>query len=328
MRDIFGKLKIFDIDLYQLRSRNFHADMIADREKVYGNLKSCLRPEDKFICPLCEGGEKSLYLSWRNYHLYECPRCGAVAPNIDPVKMAELNYHSLPIVEDDVRREILSTYEYRKNTFAAERLVYLRDLIPGFGGEKDRVLDVGCGPGYFLSYLQDHDISCRGLEVNPFCVQFCRETGLDVDDSRLEDESDCSYSLITMFDVLEHLDSPLEFFRQLALKLRPGGHVLAYTPNLHSLSTHLMGGEHNMLAVFNHLCFYDARSLAYLTENTGFELVNCDYYGLDVMDYLAMKEAEEDYPFFEQLRPMVAPLQALVDAQGLGNSMRLLLRKA
>jgi hypothetical protein len=89
-----------------------------------------------------------------------------------------------------------------------------------------------------------------------------------------------------------------------------------------------MGGEHNMLAVFNHLCFYDARSLAYLTENTGFELVNCDYYGLDVMDYLAMKEAEEDYPFFEQLRPMVAPLQALVDAQGLGNSMRLLLRKA
>ena len=45
-------------------------------------------------------------------------------------------------------------------------------------------------------------------------------------------------------------------------------------------------------------------------------------------DYLAMKEADEGYPYFEHLRPMVAPLQALVDAHGLGNSMRILFRKA
>jgi 2-polyprenyl-3-methyl-5-hydroxy-6-metoxy-1,4-benzoquinol methylase len=327
MRDIFGGLKLFDIDLYKLRSRNFHADMIRDREKVFSDFSGCLRDEHDFICPLCGGCEKRSYLAWRSYGLYECLACGAVSPNVDPVRIASLNLHSLPIVEEDVKREILATYDYRKQTFASERLIYMQELIPGFGTAADAVLDVGCGPGYFLSHLQDQGIRGRGLEVNPFCVRFCNETGLDVADARLEDEPDGAYSLITMFDVLEHLDRPVEFFRTASRKLRPGGCLLAYTPNLHSMSSQLMGGEHNMIAVFNHLCFYDARSLDFLARQTGFKVANCDYYGLDVMDYLAMKEADEGYPFFEHLRPMVAPLQALVDAHGLGNSMRVLFRK-
>lgn len=328
MRDIFGGLKLFDIDLYKLRSRNFHADMIRDREKVFADFAGCLRDERDFICPLCGGREKLAYLTWRDYSLYECMDCGAASPNVDPSKISSLGLHSSPIMEEDVKREILATYDYRKRTFAAERMSYLRNLIPGFGESADEVLDLGCGPGYFLSYLQDQGIRGRGLEVNPFCVLFCSETGLNVADGRLEDEPDETYSLITMFDVIEHLDKPVEFFRTARQKLRPGGYLLAYTPNLHSMSTHLMGGEHNMLAVFNHLCFYDSRSLNYLSQQTGFEVTRCDYYGLDVMDYLAMKEADENYPYFEHLQPMVAPLQALVDAHGLGNSMRILFRKA
>ncbi len=327
MRDIFGDLKFFDIDLYKLRSRNFHADMIHDREKVFADFSACLRDEDEFICPLCGGHDKNEYLSWREYAIYECTSCNAVSPNVDQEKISKLNLHSSSIVEDDVKREILATYNYRKTTFAVERLDYLKKLIADFGHSEEKVLDIGCGPGYFLSYLQDQGISGRGLEVNPFCVNFCNETGLNVADDQLEEEPDEAYSLITMFDVLEHLDKPVEFFKSAYSKLRPGGYLLAYTPNLHSMSTHLMEGEHNNLAVFNHLCFYDNKSLDYLVKNSGFEIINCDYYGLDVMDYLAMKEADEDYPFFEHLRPMVAPLQALVDAHSLGNSMRILFRK-
>ncbi|AEF99596.1 class I SAM-dependent methyltransferase [Methylomonas methanica] len=328
MRDILKGLKLFDIDLYKLRSRHFHADMIRDRELVFADFASCLRDEHDFVCPLCGDRNHREYLAWREYTLFECTQCGAVSPNVDSTKVAALNLHSSSIVEDDVKREILATYEYRKQTFAAERLVYLRELIPGFGENSDSVLDIGCGPGYFLSYLKDKGISGRGLEVNPFCVRFCQESGLNTVDGRLEDEPDECYSLITMFDVLEHLDQPINFFQAAYRKLRHGGYLLAYTPNLHSISTYLMGGEHNMLAVFNHLCFYDQNSLDFLAKHSGFEVQRCDYFGLDVMDYLAMKECDDNYSYFEKLRPMVAPLQALVDAHCLGNSMRVLFRKA
>jgi 2-polyprenyl-3-methyl-5-hydroxy-6-metoxy-1,4-benzoquinol methylase len=327
MRDIFANLKLFDIDLYKLRSRNFHADMIADREDIFPEFADCLRKESDFVCPLCGGTHKKPYLAWRGYALYECETCLAVSPNIDIVKVLARDLHAKPLVADDIKREILATYEYRKKTFATERVAYLRGLIDDFGGKGESILDIGCGPGYFLSHLKDIGIRARGLEVNPFCVRFCTETGLNVADARLEDEPDESYSLITMFDVLEHLDRPIEFFQTAARKLKPGGHLFAYTPNIHSMSSHLMGGEHNNLAVFNHLCFYDRFSLDFLTKKSGFEVVHCAYYGLDVMDYLAMMEAQDEYPYFERLRKMVAPLQAMVDAQGFGNSMRILFKR-
>jgi SAM-dependent methyltransferase len=328
MRDILAGLRVFDIDLRRLRSRNFHADMIRDRDEWLSRLRHCLKPAADFRCPLCGGAGARPYVAYRDYPLFECLDCSAVAPSIDLARLAEANYHSSETVEEDVRREILATFEYRKNTFGPERLAYLREIVPGFHGSSDYLLDVGCGPGYFLSHLKERGIRARGLEVNPSCIRFCREQGLDVDANDLSQEPDGRYSLITMFDVLEHLAEPVEVLRTVHRKLRPGGHLLAYTPNLHSLSTLFMGGQHNMIAVFNHLCFYDARSLDYLARRTGFEVARCDFFGLDVMDYLAMKESEDGHPYYESLRQMVAPLQAVVDAQKLSNSMRVLFRRS
>jgi 2-polyprenyl-3-methyl-5-hydroxy-6-metoxy-1,4-benzoquinol methylase len=327
MRDILSSYRLFDIDLYRLRSHHFHADMLRDREVVMQDFAACLREAGDFACVLCGGTEKTPYLEWRGYALYECPQCGAVSPNLDPARVAARQLHATEIVRTDLEREILATYDYRKRTFATERVAYLSEIIPGFGGANERILDVGCGPGYFLDHLKDVGIAARGLELNPFCVDFCQRRGLDVAAGGLEDEPVGRYSLITMFDVLEHLDAPLRIIATVSECLGPGGHLLAYTPNLHSLSTRLMGGEHNMLAPYNHLCFYDARSLGWLAERTGLEVVRCDYFGLDVMDYLAMKEAQDGTPYFGQLRAMVAPLQAVLDRQGLANCMRVLFRR-
>jgi 2-polyprenyl-3-methyl-5-hydroxy-6-metoxy-1,4-benzoquinol methylase len=327
MRNLLSEFKLFDIDLYKLRSRNFHADMIKDREKILAEFKDCLCAESDFFCPLCFGVDKKFYINWREYALYECSQCGAVSPNLDQAHLAKRQLHSTEIIRTDLEREILATYDYRKETFAKERVKYLTDILPSFGEPDERVLDVGCGPGYFLDYLKDIGIAARGLELNPYCVEFSQRRGLNVATDNLEDEPDGFYSLITMFDVLEHLDAPVRLISSASKCLRSGGHLLAYTPNIHSLSTWLMGGEHNMLAPFNHLCFYDTRSLAWLAQRTGFEVIRCDYYGLDVMDFLAMKESQDGTPYFGELRKMVAPLQAVLDSQGLSNCMRVLFRK-
>ena len=52
-----------------------------------------------------------------------------------------------------------------------------------------------------------------------------------------------------------------------------------------------MGGKHNMLAIFNHLCFL-IKIAKFLLKIQRFKLVKIDYFGLDVMDYLHMKEGE------------------------------------
>ena len=80
----------------------------------------------------------------------------------------------------------------RKTQIGSERYEYLLgrlDLDPA----KARVLDVGCGSGAMLAALQERGVSCRGLEVNPGAVEFCRRMGLDVRRGELEHEEDRSY---------------------------------------------------------------------------------------------------------------------------------------
>ncbi|MBN1817461.1 MAG: class I SAM-dependent methyltransferase [Sedimentisphaerales bacterium] len=326
-RYLLDGYRLFDIDLYKLRSPNFHADMIADRKKLMAELADCIRPASLFVCPLCGGRDKSLFVQYENYPLFQCRTCSAVSPNVDRARLETFDLHRTALMKEDLKRELLSTFEYRKQTFAVERMQYLRELLPGFGTEEDLVLDVGCGPGYFLSYLRDVGVPARGLEISPHCLQVCREMDLDVADTPLADESDERYSLITMFDVIEHVNDPVRWMRQTYPKLRPDGHILVFTPNIHSLSIFLMGGEHNMIAPFNHLCFFDPDSLDYLAVQSGFEMIRLDYFGLDIIDYLAMKEAHDSIRYFQSLRDMTGPVQAVIDAAKLGNSMRILYRK-
>jgi len=325
-RRILDGYRLFDIDLYRLRSPRFHADMMADRRRLLAALGDCVRAEAAFVCPLCGGREKTLFLRYEDYPLYRCATCSVVAANVDGGRLAAAGLADREITREDLKREILATFKYRKQTFAAERVAYLRETVPGFGGPETAVLDVGCGPGYFLEYLKEAGICGRGLEVSEACVAVCRERGLDVESGALGDEPDGAYTVVTLFDVLEHVGEPVAFMRTVRRKLRAGGYVLAFMPNLHSLAIYLMGAEHNMISPFHHRCFYDRRSLAFLADRSGFEIVRVETYGLDVMDYLAMKEAKDGYRYFEHLREMVGPIQAVIDAAGLGNSLRVLFR--
>ncbi len=43
---------------------------------------------------------------------------------------------------------------------------------------KGRVLDVGCGAGRVLLYLQEKGLECVGIDVSPLAVKACRERGV------------------------------------------------------------------------------------------------------------------------------------------------------
>ena len=96
-----------------------------------------------------------------------------------------------------------------------------------------RILDVGCGTGYFLDAARK-DWEVWGIDPAPEAVEFCRKRGLDhvragsVAD--LRDPSLPKFDAVCFFDVLEHLDDDLNALRATASILSPGGLVLATVP--------------------------------------------------------------------------------------------------
>lgn len=326
MRDIFEDYKIFNIDPAKLRSKEFFKNMLEYRDSVFKQFKHTIKKDFQFQCHLCGSKNGKEFLNYKGYKLFECKKCSLVSPNIDLGKLGGHEVYDNPAYVKDVTREILDTYDYRKNTYAPERLNYVlnKTKLPK---SKIKLLDVGCGPGYFISHLKDKKIKYKGLELADFLVKICKQKKLNVEKADLKNEPAKTYNVITLFDVLEHLANPIEFFKTLNNKLTKGGYVLAYTPHIHSVAFHLMGGLQNTLLPFQHFAFYDPKSLDYLAQKTGFKVHSTDYYGLDIMDYLYMKEYQELAGYHQKLKNLIPIMQAIIDKQKLSNHIRIFFKK-
>lgn len=326
MRDILKDYKIFTIDPKKSRSKEFYKNMLEYRTHVMKKFARAIKKPSAFVCLLCGGKNKTPYLVLGKYQLFECSRCKLVSPNIDLAHKGIGDIYDDRANIKDTTREIVDTYDYRKKTLAPERLAYILKKT-GLRASQVKLLDVGCGPGYFVSHLKDKHIAYKGLELTDFLVELCRIKKLNVSATDLSEEKPDTYTVVTLFDVLEHITDPVPFFKTLNNKIKKGGFVVAYTPHIHSLAYQFQGARQNTLYPYQHVAFYDSASLRYLAERTGFEVASIEYYGLDIMDYFCMKQYDDRYDYLEKLRELIPLLQAVVDKQGLSNHMRIVFKK-
>lgn len=109
----------------------------------------------------------------------------------------------------------------------------LSNLSPG-----SRTLDVGCGYGAFTAVARDHGLDAYGIDFNAKSIEIGREAfGLD---SRLQVSSvdqvkqifrHTTFDLITMFEVIEHVEHPRELVNTVFNLLSPGGMLVLSCPN-------------------------------------------------------------------------------------------------
>lgn len=133
--------------------------------------------------------------------------------------------------------------EYADETrFLARRAVFA-DLVEGPNGEEvafaavaevapERVLEVGCGPGYFAERVgRELGAHVVALDLSPRMVELARERGVD---ARVGDVQDLPYA-DREFDcavanwMLYHVSDLERGLAELARVLRPGGRLVAAT---------------------------------------------------------------------------------------------------
>jgi SAM-dependent methyltransferase len=119
--------------------------------------------------------------------------------------------------------------------FVGRREIFMRllerHLPPLPNGRPRRILDVGCGTGTMLRHLQRFG-SVEGVDADEGAVRFCRERALDAvqrADVPLPFDAG-TFDLVTMLDVLEHVDDDRGMLAELHRVLRPGGALLLSVP--------------------------------------------------------------------------------------------------
>lgn len=316
---------MYDIDAYSLRGKHFYSNLIDFRAKILSSQKHRILSADQFSCTLCKNKTGKMVFEWEEgYQLFKCDHCGAVSPNIEKENIESV-YNSNDYYER-IMRAIHNQYEYRKEQFGKNRYDYIINRL-GLTPSKVKVLDVGCGAGYFLSVLKDNNVSCKGLEVTPHLVKYCQDRGLNVGLNKLSEEPNGEYDVITLFDVLEHLSNPVLMMDTVERKLKKGGHCIIFTPNIDSVGFELMQAKQNTLSPFEHLCFLNDKSLDYLLSKVDLTLTSVETFGLDIMDYLLMKEYDDGFPYTRKLHNMMILIQSHLDRMKISNHFRITLKK-
>ena len=136
-----------------------------------------------------------------------------------------------------------------------------------------KILDIGCGVGGNLVELEKFG-DAQGIDLDPHAVELCRTNGHRCavgDLTALGLEKD-SYALITLFDVLNHIDvgRVRKILGDLKAGLKPNGLLALREPAIR-----LVGGRHD-LDVNIHFRL-DKQQAVKLLEEAGFKVLYASY---------------------------------------------------
>ena len=148
-----------------------------------------------------------------------------------------------------------------------------------FTGPADgrRLLDVGAYTGVFVEIASDHGWNAWGVEPSAWAVAEARSQGLQMVLGTLEDAdvgeggplAHGSFSVVTMWDVIEHVADPLATLQAAWHALKPGGYLVVHTMDLDSFFARLMGSRWPWFMEM-HLTYFTRSTLRHMLEAAGF----------------------------------------------------------
>jgi len=138
----------------------------------------------------------------------------------------------------------------------------------------ERLLDVGCGNGDFISRMQRLGWVTEGTEMDSHAAENARKkTGATIHLGKLENLSlpPQTFDVITMSHVIEHVHDPISIIRECYKLLKPGGRMVLVTPNPESLGHKIFTQHWICLLPPSHLQLFTQNALRKCATYAGFE---------------------------------------------------------
>ncbi|MBI4849797.1 MAG: methyltransferase domain-containing protein [Nitrospirae bacterium] len=152
----------------------------------------------------------------RNTTLYQCLRCG-------------FSMFAPTVVGNSAFYTAITAGQY----YVEEKWEFIQGAKDIASLQAARILDIGCGSGYFLDLLKTKGMKCSGYEFSPEASEAARAKGHDIFNGPFPEAlaSTAPYDVICMFQVLEHLPDPIGFLRDARKLLRPEGVLIVSVPD-------------------------------------------------------------------------------------------------
>lgn len=226
---------------------------------------------EKRTCPKCQGDEKSELFVKDGFPHVRCLSCQLVYVTPIISEEAVMKFYA----EESSWTEVLFSEEQIR--LDKRKFDYGLQLIEA-RKNSGRILDIGCGPGFFLEEARERGWQVGGMEMNVRCVERLNSLNIPVCTAPLEhsDLTDNSYDVVVMWEVLEHLRHPTEALQRVHKILKPGGVLLIMVPNFGSLVNRLMHEKGGTFAGYSHINFFEPSTLFQIQQQCGFDSIEIE----------------------------------------------------
>jgi len=174
------------------------------------------------------------------------------------------SYWQNPIDPDGNKRNRLKERDKFLLNFKAE-IDYTRKL-------SGRLLDIGCGLGYFLSALPDFER--YGTEVSEYATKEASKYGAI---QKTLDYPERHFDVITALHVIEHIENPENMISRIRTILKKNGTFIIATPDFDSGCARRFGKNYRLLSDDTHISLFTREGMFRFLQDFGFTIDHVDY---------------------------------------------------
>lgn len=314
--------------------------LIGESEKSARKLSLSVKTK-RDRCIACGSKSRELFLTvYDKYHYYECKNCGALTleqfPDVESMYSSG-DTENFGIYIDE------RTFENRMNLIAKPKADFVLEVLKDIGKPVHSWLDIGCGGGELLRYLERTKcgIKCIGLESDKAECDFTKKLNLDVRnkfiDTKQEDKEITSLlheaDIVSFFNVLEHIEEPLEYINYLYESMKIGAIMVIEVPKHPSL-----GSFANLTSKNNvyrhivppvHLQIFSEKSLEIMLKDK-FDILATWEFGqgfMDVINNAMILSGTNSCDIYHKVVEVQNEVQQSIDKAGLADQILLIAKR-
>ncbi|MFC1585828.1 class I SAM-dependent methyltransferase [Fibrobacterota bacterium] len=219
-------------------------------------------------CPGCGSGNFINLPPVRPAGANQCLDCGLVflSPRLSPAIMHRLYLENTGSLSAELNDQLEKYMSARYDTMKRE--MFFADKIPGL-----TLIDIGCGWGHFLKKAGEEFLTVEGLELSEKQSGWAaRNLGIDVVNRDVfAGDFEKTFSVISLWEVIEHVSRPRELLQWCFNHLEPGGQLVLSTPNYNSIFRRLLGLRWYYHIPTQHPCLFTPTAMKHSLTRAGFK---------------------------------------------------------
>jgi SAM-dependent methyltransferase len=222
-------------------------------------------------CYLC-GSQTEFFMEKAGYRIIRCPSCHLAATEFDkPYEKFTRSFYNKGYFTGDPSCGAYSGYKNDREFVMAnlkQQLKYLEPFV-----QSGKILDVGCAMGFFIEAALQKGFDAYGFDPSTFARAEARpviRNRIQVATINTAKYKPRSFDAVTMFDVIEHVNYPIESLEKIRTFLKPGGYLLMATGDKESLAAKVWGKHWTFYNPPQHLFFYTQNNLKEMLKRSGF----------------------------------------------------------